>query len=89
MMAFLESLLVSLPRSSHSRERQGVESSHLRSLSLRGKRGNHTNYFWEPPCDCTCECWGNVGIPQDMRETPNRRVFPILSHRINVLTPIL
>jgi hypothetical protein len=39
-------------------------------------------------CDCTCECCGNVGIPQDMRQVPNRREFPALSHRINVLTPI-
>jgi hypothetical protein len=25
----------------------GVKSSHLRSLALRGERGNHTIYFWE------------------------------------------
>jgi hypothetical protein len=40
-------------------------------------------------CDCTCECWGNAGIPQDMREAPNRLIFPRLSHRIKVLTPNL
>jgi hypothetical protein len=31
---------------------------------------------------------GNVGISQDMRQAANRREFPPLSHRINVLTPI-
>ncbi len=39
-------------------------------------------------CDCTCELWGNLGICEDTRPPPNRRPFPTLSHRINVLTPI-
>src|ERR1700679_3010383 len=36
-------------------------------------------------CDCTCERWSNRGIPQEMRQTQNRLIFPRLSHRINVL----
>jgi hypothetical protein len=53
------------------------------------KCGNHTHCFFETlACDRTCECWGFVGTPQDTRPSPNRRPFPPLSHRINVLTPI-
>ena len=39
-------------------------------------------------CDCTCEWWGDLEICEDTRPSPNRRPFPTLSHRINVLTPI-
>jgi hypothetical protein len=49
----------------------------MRLLSLRGERGNHTNYFLgTAACDCTCECWGSVGIPQDIRETPKSACIP-------------
>jgi hypothetical protein len=52
-------------------------------------RESHKLFLGTAACDCTCEFWGNAGIPQDMREAPNRLIFPRLSHRINVLTPIL
>jgi hypothetical protein len=49
---------------------------------------SHTVFFETAACDCTCECWGFVGTPQDTSPPPNRRPFPTLSHRIKVLTPI-
>ena len=52
-------------------------------------RESHKLFLGTAACDCTCECWGNAGIPQDMREAPNRLIFPRLSHRINLLTRIL
>jgi hypothetical protein len=52
-------------------------------------RESHKLFLGTAACDCTCECWGNAGIPQDMREAPNRLIFPGLSHRINLLTRIL
>jgi hypothetical protein len=63
--------------------------NHCRPVTPLGQSVVITRTIFEiAPCDCTCECWGNVGIPQDMRQAPNRRAFPTLSHRINVLIPI-
>lgn len=40
-------------------------------------------------CDSTCESKGNAALREAMRPSPPRHRFPIPSHRINVLTPIL
>jgi hypothetical protein len=50
---------------------------------------SHTSFFELAACDCTCECWDYIGNPKDTRPPPNRRPFPPLSHRINVLIQIL
>ena len=42
-----EALAVDLLESCRDHCQQRVESSRLRSLSLRRARGNHTDYFWE------------------------------------------
>ena len=52
-------------------------------------RESHKLFLGSAACDCTCECWGNAGIPLHMREVPNRFPFPRVPHRINVLTRIL
>ncbi len=49
---------------------------------------SHKLFLGIAACGRTCECWSNIGIPEDMRQARNRRAFPKLSHRINVLIPI-
>jgi len=34
------------------------------------------NILESAACDCTCECWGCVGTPQDTRPLRYRRPFP-------------
>jgi hypothetical protein len=61
----------------------------LHQMVLSRPWDSHKIFLGIAACDCTCKCWGNAGIPQDMRQAPNRRIFPGLSHRINVLTATL
>jgi hypothetical protein len=69
---------------------QRVESSHLRSLSLRGERGNHTIYSCELLRVTVSQSKSTLPVetPQDTRPPSDRRAFPRLSHKINVLIPI-
>jgi hypothetical protein len=43
----LPAVRTKLPEAAVHDRQLGVESSHLRSLSLQGQRGNHTTYFCE------------------------------------------
>jgi hypothetical protein len=67
----------------------GSSRSSSASCDRSRPRESHKLFLGTAACDRTCECWGNAGIPQDMREAPNRLIFPRLSHRINVLTRML
>ena len=61
----------------------------LRNHHQRSRAWGHTNYSWELlRVTVGVNAGSNVGIPQDMRQAANRRAFPTLSRRINVLTPI-
>jgi hypothetical protein len=61
----------SVPKAVVHHRRQWVESSHLRSLSLRRERGNSHNLFLRTSaCGCTCEPKGNAGLREAMRPPP-------------------
>jgi hypothetical protein len=73
--------------SRHSRTaEQGSRLATVATAAAQRVRESHILFFEPAACDCTCECWGYVGTPQDSRPPPNRRPYPTLSHRINGLT---
>jgi hypothetical protein len=73
-----------------SRPADLVESSHPRSLAVRGERRNHTIYFCEL---LRVTVRVNVRVMQGLREAMRPSLlsvdFPRLSYGINVLTQIL
>jgi hypothetical protein len=46
------------------------------TLATRAAWESHELFLGTAACDCTCECGGNVGIPQDMRETRKSACIP-------------